>query len=540
LPVVHGRSRGQEEVARPTGDTPVQDTSDLQRRTCFVAWCGVAFLFALLTAGCDRTRPSSEPVRDSLTIGVPEAVAGADLGLRNLAQNLSVEGLTQLSADGRALPKLAESWSWENSGLSLRVLLRRNVVFHDGTPLTATLAATVLKQLVARPSNRALFTSLMDVTDVTAEGTLAVVFHLSRPSSFLPEDLELPLEASTPAVGTGPYRVVNRSPSQIELQRFDAYYLGAPNIRQVIFKSQGALRTAWSALLRGDVDMITDVPPDAVQFVRNDDVQVVSFGRRYQYVIAFNTRKAPFNLPIVRRALNTAIDREVIVKNVLQGRGVPSTGPIWPQHWAYDRTVPSFGADPAAATALLEAAGFRLENSPDGPPARLRFVCLIPENFSVVERVALEIQKQLYNIGVDMQIKVVRREDFDTTVRSGKFDSIFFDMVGGPTLGRAYVFWGSSKSFSGLNIFGYENAEAERLFGVLKTTVNEAAIRSATSALQRVLVGDPPALFIAWNERSRAVRRDFHIVQDPIRDPADPIYTIWRWTPAAAAAARAQ
>ena len=68
-------------------------------------------------------------------------------------------------------------------------------------------------------------------------------------------------------------------------------------------------------------------------------------------------------------------------------------------------------------------------------------------------------------------------------------------------------------------MFGYENAEAERLFDVLRTSTNEAAVRSATRQLQRVLLDDPPALFLAWNERARAVRRRFQVVQEPDRDP---------------------
>jgi ABC-type oligopeptide transport system substrate-binding subunit len=146
----------------------------------------------------------------------------------------------------------------------------------------------------------------------------------------------------------------------------------------------------------------------------------------------------------------------------------------------------------------------------------------------------LDVQKQLYNIGVDMQVEVVRPQDFDGRVRSGDFEATFMDLVGGPSLGRAYVFWASARSFSGLNLFGYENTEVERLFGVLRTTTNEAAIRSATGDLQRELLNDPPAIFIAWNERARAVRREFQIEQDPRRDPTDPIYTIWRWTPSSA------
>jgi len=101
------------------------------------------------------------------------------------------------------------------------------------------------------------------------------------------------------------------------------------------------------------------------------------------------------------------------------------------------------------------------------------------------------------------------------------------DLISGPTLSRPYIFWRSGSRFQGLNVFGYENLEAERLFGLLRTATNEAAVRSAVSRLQRVLLDDPPALFLAWNERTRAVRRDFQLVYEEDRDP---LYTIWQWT----------
>ena len=530
--MVLGLRGGKEGLASSAGSMPVPWTSARRRRTRrpTAPWCGVVVLGALLVSCNERSAPTA-PVQETLTIGFPDAVTGTDVGVRNLASNLSIEGLTQVSPDGHAIPRLAERWQWEDSGYSLRITLRPDVVFHDGTPLTARLAASVLENLIARPGNGAMFPSLLDIQDVVAEGELDVLFRLSKPSAFLPEDLDLPFVIGTPPVGTGPFRIVASTPSEIQLERFDRYHRGSPRIAKVVIRAQDALRTAWSALLRGDVDMVTDVPPDAVQFVGNDEVQVVSFPRNYQYVIAFNSQKAPFDRREVRRALNVALDRQAIVQSVLQGRGVASSGPLWPQHWAFDRSVTTYPADPSAATLMLEQAGLHLSASTGGPPARLRFTCLIPEGFSVVERLALEIQRQLYSIGVDMRVEVVRPQDFDGRVRSGDFEATLMDMIGGPSLGRAYVFWGSAKSFSGLNLFGYENAEAERLFGILRTTTNEAAIRSATRALQRVFLDDPPGLFIAWNERARAVRRDFRIVQDVQSDPADPIYSIWRWVP---------
>lgn len=279
--------------------------------------------------------------------------------------------------------------------------------------------------------------------------------------------------------------------------------------------------------------MVTDVPPDAVEFISNDQVRVISFGRRYQYLVAFNSARAPFSNPLVRRALNMAVDRDALIRSALQGHGVPSTGPLWPRNWAYNSSVASYRFDPALAATLLNSAGFKADIGRDGRQRRFRFTCLIPENFSVAERVALEVQKQLFNVGVDMQFEVVPIKDFTVRVAEGRFDAMLIDLVSGPTVGRSYMFWRSARRFpGGFNTFGYENPEAERAFDLLRTSTNDVAIQSAFTRLQEILLSDPPALFLAWNQRSRAVSRRFQIVQDEQHDPVDPVYTIWQWTTA--------
>ncbi len=520
-----GRPRGQEELKcccpASAGHARVHE-----RRTGLR--CGVFLLCAVFAVSCTAksSPPNARP--NELRIGNPES--GTEPG-RHTAEALSIESLTQLGADGRPLPKLAESWWWGKDGRELNVNLRPGVQFHDGTPLSAAVAAKILGDAVARPSNQALFTSLTDVIAVRSRGDRQLVFELSQPSAFLPDDLELPLTHDSPLIGTGPYRVVKTDQPEIVLERFPGYYLGTPEIARVIIRPFDTLRTAWTSLLRGDVDMVTDVPPDTVEFIQNDQVRVISYGRRYQYVVAFNSRKPPFNSALVRRALNTAVDRDALIQNVLQGHGLASTGPLWPSHWAYNSSIASYRFDPGLAVSLLNSAGVKADKRTDGPRARFKFTCLIPENFSVIERVALEVQKQLYNVGVDMQFEVVPAKEFGARIQQGRFDAILIDMVSGPTVGRSFIFWRSARHFQGLNVFGYENVEAERLFDVLRTSTNEIAIQSAFTRFQEILLDDPPALFLAWNERSRAVRRDFEIVQDPVRDPADPVYTITRWRP---------
>jgi peptide/nickel transport system substrate-binding protein len=426
---------------------------------------------------------------------------------------------------------VAERWRWENANRRLRVTLRPGVTLHDGTPFTSTLAAEILRQSVQRIGNRILYASYSDIAEIRPDGDRDLVFELSRESAFLPEDLDVLLGYGPNNIGTGPYRVVTREPSRVVLERFDSYYLGTPRIPQMIVTPFDTLRTAWTSLLRGDLDMVTDVPPDAVEFIGNEDVQVLSFARRYQYLIAFNSRTGPLRSPAVRRALNLAIDRDALIKTVLQNRGAPSSGPFWPSYWAYDRSVEPYDFDPTQAASLLDEAGFtpgRAAGVSDVANARLRFTCLIPAGFAIWERVALEVQKNLYNIGVDMQFEVVPFQEFDTRMREARFDAALNNIISGPTPARAYIFWQSARRYKGLNVFGYENPEAERLFEVLRTTINEGAVRSATSRLQSVLLEDPPALFLAWDQRARAVRREYNVPEDAGQDP---MLTMWQWTP---------
>ena len=71
-----------------------------------------------------------------------------------------------------------------------------------------------------------------------------------------------------------------------------------------------------------------------------------------------------------------------------------------------------------------------------------------------------------------------------------------------------------------------ENAEAEQLFQGLRASTTELEVRNITHGLQRVFLDDPPAIFLAWNQRSRAVRREFGVQAEP---DTDPILSLWRW-----------
>jgi peptide/nickel transport system substrate-binding protein len=484
-------------------------------------------LCTVAASACAQSPASRPDGPNTLRVGMAE---GSDAA-RSFATLLVHEGLTRVSLDGRAQPGLAESWQWEAGRRRLRVSLRENVLFHDGTPLTADIAAEALRQAIRREGP--LYPSLTDITAIRSEDALHLLIDVSRPSSLLPEDLSILLRMKNPDIGTGPYRVVSTSVEEVVMASNREYYLGRPGIDRIVFKPYDSPRTTWSTFLRGELDMVSDVPQNTVEFIRNNDVQIVSFPRWYQNVIAFNSRRAPFNSPVVRRALNFAIDRGEIVDKHLQGAGVPATSPIWPKYWAYEAGVATYTYDPARATALFDSVHLTpgTAKAVPGRPTkmRLRFTCLIPQTFAVWEEVALELQRQLFDVGVDIDFVSLPLDEYTQRMIRGDFDAVFTDLISGPALSRPYIFWASAAALKGYNVFGYENPRVEGLFAELRQATNDAATRSATRRLQQEWQDDPPALFLAWSQRARAIRKDFHVILEPERDP---FLTLWRWTPA--------
>ena len=490
------------------------------------------FSLAAAAAGCSPSASDAPPEATQLTVGFAEGnVAGAELGVGQFANLLSFESLTNSNlADGRVIARLAERWAWEDSDRTLRVFLRPDVRLHDGRPFRGETAAEIIRRAITSRDNLDKYPALNDISAIRADRELELVIELTRPSAMLPEDLTVPLDVGPDPVGTGPYRVAQRG-EDIVLHRFDQYYLGRPAIDRVVVRSFDQIRTTWASLLRGEVDMVYDVPADAVDFISNDDIQVVQARRWYQYAIVFNSQKGPFRSPLVRRALNLAVNRPSLIDKVLRQHGTPSTGPVWPTYWAHDDSVGEYSYEPAQAAALLDQAGFPTRpasGSPTAPPARFRFTCLIPDKLSVWERIALEVQRDLFDVGVDMQFKVVPVEDFGRLLSEGNFDATLLDLISGPSPGRGYIFWRSARKGRGTyNVFNYENPQAEHLFDTLRASTNDAAVRTATRRLQRVMLDDPPALFIAWNERARAIRREFVIPDDA---GPDLMWTLWQWT----------
>jgi peptide/nickel transport system substrate-binding protein len=470
--------------------------------------------------------PASESI--TLTIGVPMA-AGVDplRGIQQATRLISHEGLFGTNRDGRPQSRLAETWQESADGLTWHFTLRRNAFFHDGSAVDSHAVKASLERSLATADTQQ-YPGLADILAIEAPSRSEIAIRLRRRSAFLLDDLGvsiLKLRPGTTPVGTGPYIGVTSSGNESIMTAFPKYYRGAPVITRVVWKAYPAVRAAWAAMMRGEVDFLYEVGDDAREFIEAEtSTRIYPFLRNYVYMVALNHRRNMFQDRRIRRAMNFAIDRSSIIENAFQRHGRPASIPAWPEHWAYDQTVPAYSYDPSRALALLDAAMPRdVKPDPTLQPATMRFICLIPENFALWERIGLLVQRNLAAIGVDMQLEAVPAEQFNKRIATGDFEAALLEIIVGNTASRPFTFWYSK---SGQNPWGYRSVKTDFALDQLRYAPDEATYREAFRNFQLESLEDAPAIFIALGETARAVSKRFEVIAPP---GSDIVRTIADW-----------
>lgn len=464
-----------------------------------------AAFFALLTARCGQSTGPQEnrasPV--ILTVGVGQVSAASEIaGLQQLKQILSREGLINFSEDGRPKPALAEGWTVASNRLSLTLQLRSNARFHDGSSVDAATVVTILRSTLPRWMGPAFD----DIDGITATSDTEIRIALRRPSPLLIEALESQIRKPDGS-GTGPFK--SADPDKSELVANDSYYLGRPAIDKIVVQRYPSIRAAWAEMLRNRIDMLYEVGSEALESLSGaTDVSVFTFVRHYQLFLIFNTDLPIFREASVRRAFNLAVDRDEVISDGLNGHGIPSSGPIWPNYWAFPSNNSTFHFDSRGAAATLT-------------PRKIKFVCLVPPEY---ERVALVLKRQLESVGVEMNLRETSLESLDEAFLKRDFDAVLTDLISGPSLFRVYAAWHSQGSLRA-------NAGNDRLDGTLdriRFATNDDEYQNAVRGFQQAFVQDPPAVFLAWSQRARAVNRRFEVATEPGRDI---LTTLRLWRP---------
>lgn len=460
---------------------------------------------ALAPAACDR--PTAIPARDTeLVTGVTRGPGEANPqpSLARIASGLGRATLFRFDSRCRVSPHLASSFDISGDGRSWTVQLRDRLTFHDGSTLDAeAVAALIAAEAETDPVAR--LPGLRDVVGASALDARTVRIDLREPSWLLQEALAtMPITGGPDGTsGAGPFIVSGDGRGDtLELSAFPGFYAGRPGIDRIVLRSYATARTAWAALMRGEIDLMHEVSPEAAAFLGTDDnTQVRPFLRSFVYLMGFNLAHPALRSAEVRRAMADSVDRRAIIARVFGGRGVPADDPVWPRHWASDDAAPTdAAARPTARAVRVPPPGQR----------RLMLRCLVPAGVPLFERLALHVQRAMLDAGVDLRLEPVGLAELSQRLASGDFETYLIEMNG---FGLSWTYWLWHSQASGAFLSSGYQAADEALDAVRHARSDEE-LRARLGLLRRRFRDDPPAVFLCWNEAARAMSARFALPAD--------------------------
>jgi peptide/nickel transport system substrate-binding protein len=427
---------------------------------------------------------------------------------------LVTDSLVTLDARLRIVPQLATSWEPGEGGRTLTFHLRDGVRWHDGRPFTAD-DVVFTWQKVMEPDTQAksFAADLETVQSVEAldARTVRVRYHAPDPSALLAwrvplvprhaagsePDLLRSAFAEHP-VGCGPFRFVAWDHGQeIRLEAFPGYWGGPPRIPGITFAILSDDRTAWEALMAGQLHLLSMTPELARQAVR--DPRARGFQRRsYSPLrvtgIWWNTRSpsAPFLAdPRVRRAFSLALDRQGFIEGVVGPEVGLAAATVWHPGLPYaDPTIRPLPRDPGTSGALLDEAGWK-DTDGDGVRERrgkpLAFTLLsVTSSQAITERTAEWVQQELASVGARVQIKRMEFTACQERRKSGDFEATVHNVTFDPSPNLS-VLLSADPEIGRMNYGRFSDPDTERLLAVVRTSPDAETRRQASAQIQHRL-----------------------------------------------------
>lgn len=489
---------------------------------------------ALTAAGCASggTTPDATPTTGgTLTLGATVDAASwdpADAEFGNRIQYLQpvYDSLLHITADLEIEPWLASEFAYNDDFTELTLTLRDDVVFSDGEAFDAEAAKANLEHFKGGTGQNSVTLGAVEAIEVTGDHEL--VLDLSSPDPALLRNLALVsgMQASpaslgdealkTAPVGSGPYvldSTATVSGSQYTYARNADYWnTEAFPFDEIVIKPLTDLTARLNALKSGEIDAaLGDAKSMAEAEGSGLTVQTMQGDWQGVFIVDRDGTKVPALAdPLVRQAINYAVDADGILEAVRLGEGESTTQIFNPTSQAYDAALDSeYEFNPEKAKELLAEAGY-----PDG------FTVTMPDfaGFADIQTIAYQ---QLTDVGITVQTQPVAADQVISALLSGEFPMFLFS-------------WGSSNSWQDIlklvqptapwNMYGNSTPELDALIAEAQTTGTDEAFQ----AVSEYLVDE--AWFAPWY-----VQNNVYISSPDVAvtmQPQNVVPYIWNFTPA--------
>jgi peptide/nickel transport system substrate-binding protein len=490
----------------------------------------LALPFALAAAG--GASRAAEPVRGGTMVMIvtpePSTLAHYAVSAGNIPPIATqvYEGLVTYDWDLKPQPNLAKSWDIAPDGKTITFKLQDGVTFHNGKPFTSADVQYSYMEILKKYHPTAPVI-LAELTSVDTPDPLTVVLNLANPAPYLMKALagrDLPIvcksvfegtdilqnPTANKPIGTGPYKFVQWEHGQyVRLDRNDKYWKpGLPYLNRIIARFIPDAATRSAAMEAGETHFAAYSAVNYSDLARMKTNPILGLETRgYEMtpalsVLELNSRHPHLDKKEVRQAIAYAIDRKVILKDVMYGYGTPATGPLsrkFAPDGLYTDDVIHFDVPDRLdiANKLLDGAGV-----PRGDGG-MRFAVHLEVNSFGEQwlRQAEYLKQALAQVGIDVTLRSedtaawLRRvyTDYDYDINE-PFLSQGIDPVIG--LNRQYLSSQIRKGVTFVNDSFYSNPEIDSLLAAGAREVDPAKRGDIYKKVQKILVEDSPLVWL--------------------------------------------
>jgi peptide/nickel transport system substrate-binding protein len=409
---------------------------------------------------------------------------------------------TLVRRQGRThVPHVAARWNVSQGGRCFTFHLRGALTFHDGVALDAQAVCENLTRL-ARPDKGytlgapGVWHQYLGAARITPLDSLTVEIRLPEPVADLLDVLSQCFLVSPrcfeafdegrfdPYTGSGRYRVSGMTSGCVAAVANPDHFLPAPARPAIEWHGQASAQKRLEMLRNGDVAVANRVPydtPSTPAFTVSTYLDPVAI------IFLFNCRTGPLKDPVLRRALNMAIDRERLIKDVLGGAAVPLDGFVSAHHFGAPVAArPLY--DPEQVRGLLQTSGYD-----GGLTLKVDCPTRLPDE---AELLTVCLGQQLAGFGISLDITVhPDREAYAHRVRRKEIgDLCVFDSSPMSTFRVLYEKLDARSAGSWWQ--GYHNASVEALLDAGRTTSDDSSREALYQAAYFALRRDPPWLYL--------------------------------------------
>ncbi len=485
------------------------------KRRLVVAVLAVVVLAVVVLAGLGTTAAAQDRAKTKeVVVGLgaePRTLLGVtivDWTTNNMLEHIYDRLLDRDAKTFKPKPMLATEWKIVND-TTWEFKLRRNVKFHNGEPFTAaSVKATI--DYALDPANKSHFAAaaywgLVKEVQVVDDYTVRFVTKQPWPnladSAASTNSLIMPAKAlkelglaklAEKPIGTGPFKFVEwRRDERLVLERNPDYWQGPADVSRVTFRFIPEFSARMAALLSGEIDVMKDVPPHAVEAIEKSGRAKLrsTVSSRINYLALVNLKPGPMQDVRVRRAMNHAVDVDELIKQVLKGRASRMCGPLAPANVDY-APVECYKHDPARAQALFKEAGV--------DPTKLALTLDTPSGrYPLDKDISLAIAAQLQRLGIKTNVVVNEWGTHLDKIKNRNTGDMFF-LGWGPALYGQNTMQPLFLADQTYSSYGNNKAIDDKI-GRAQTLLEPKARAEAYADLQKVVHDEAPWVFL-WQQ----------------------------------------